>query len=122
MQPSPESLAGADPERVKLAQSLADEVAAVASRTVFQAVMDGDAHWRRARWLFCLAGDSNNQPAVPWAKAIADDAIVMSLADLTNTLMEQGSMLPSNKELTDLAAACYHKLSKRLSGTNGGAA
>jgi len=102
-------------ERIKLAHSLAAEVAAAASRTVFDAVMAGGPDWQYARWLFSLDYDSRaRQWRNPRAQAIEGNAMVASLSDLARHLLDGASVLATNKELADLAAACNQKLAQRL--------
>ena len=103
-----------DPERLKLAFALASEVADQAARTVYEAVMAGDDGWKHDRWMFSLTYDRDNKPTVPWAKAIDREAMVVSLAELPRRLLEPNGMLPSNKELAELAAACNQRLAQRM--------
>jgi prophage antirepressor-like protein len=103
-----------DPERLKLAFALASEVADQAARTVFEAVMAGDDGWKHDRWMFSLTYDRDNKPTVPLAKAIDREAMVVSLAELPRLLLEPDGMLPSNKELAELAAACNQRLAQRM--------
>lgn len=103
-----------DAERIKRAFALASEVANQAARTAFEAVMAGhEGEWNSGRWIFAIHFDQNNK-AVPWAKEIASDEMVVSLADLPGRLLEPNGMMPSNKELADLASACTQRLCKRL--------
>lgn len=104
----------ADTERLKQAYELAAEVAAVAARTVFDAVISGDAVSLQDRWMFCMGHPNRNGVAEPWAKPIQGDAMVVSLKDLPRRLLEPNGMLPSNKELADLAAACNQRLARRM--------
>lgn len=104
----------ADAERIKLAHSLAAEVAAVASRTVFEAVLSDDSSWKHDRWMFCLNYSRDNECNVPWAKKMDQNAMVVSMADLPRRLLEPNGMLPTNKELADLAAACNQRLAQRM--------
>lgn len=104
---------GQDPERLKLAFALASEVADQAARTVFDSVLAGDEGWRQGRWLFSLRYGRDEQ-AVPWAKAVGEDALVASLAELPRMLLEPGALLPSNRELAELAAACNQRLAQRM--------
>ena len=68
----------ADPERVKLAQSIAAEVAAAASRAVFEAVLaGGNFNWELDRWLFSFGYGRDGKPA-PSAKPIAREAMVVT--------------------------------------------
>lgn len=103
-----------DADRIKLAFSLSAEVASQASRTVFDAVMAGSDEWKRDRWMFCLGYGKDNQPSVPWAKAIDREAVVMSLEGLAVGIAEPGNMLPTNTELANLAAACNKRLAERM--------
>lgn len=102
-----------DAERIKHAFALASEVANQAARTVFESVMDGENKDPCGRWIFSIHFDQNNQ-AVPWAKKIGSDEMVVSLAELPGRLLEPNGMMPSNKELADLASACTQRLVKRL--------
>lgn len=103
-----------DAARIKLAHSLAAEVAAVASRTVFETVLADDGSWRHGRWMFCLTNGRDAECNVPWVQKMDSDAMVVSLAELPRRLLEPGTMLPSNKELADLAAACNRRLAQRM--------
>lgn len=104
-----------DAERIKRAFALASEVANQAARTVFESVMAGNSEgeWNSGRWIFAIRFDQNHK-AVPWTKEIASDEMVVSLADLPGRLLEPNGMMPSNKELADLASACTQRLCKRL--------
>ena len=111
-----------DPERQALAFALATEVAAVAQRTVFDAVMAGDDDWRHTRYLFCLQYDNrrsaSNQsaPTVPWAKPLAYNTMVTTIDQLAGIEPNTESQLSSatNQQLANLAAACTQMLSRRL--------
>jgi Rha family phage regulatory protein len=110
-----QALHTSDPERVKLAQSLAAEVAAVASRTVFEAVLAGDADWRINRWLFSLNYDRKDGGLTrPLAQAIGHDQMVVSMKELPGRILEPGGMWASSEELASLAAACTQKLAQRF--------
>jgi len=111
-----QALHTADPERVKLAQSLAAEVAAVASRTVFEAVLSGSGEWWRfSRYLFSLHWEPGQaKPTKSWAQAIQDDDMVTSMRELPARILEPGGMLVSDAELANLAAACNQKLARRF--------
>lgn len=89
-----------DAERIKRAFALASEVANQAARTVFESVMAGnnEGEWSSGRWIFAIHFDQNHK-AVPWAKEIASDEMVVSLADLPSRILEPNGMMPSNKEL-----------------------
>lgn len=111
-----------DAERIKRAFALASEVADQAARTVFESVMAGnnEGEWSSGRWIFAIHFDQNHK-AVPWAKEIGSDEMVVSLAELPGRLLEPNGMMPSNKELADLASACMQRLSKRLTTETRGA-
>ena len=103
-----------DAERVRQAFELASEVGAVAARTVFEALIQGKDASLQDRWMFCMGHPNRNGVAEPWAKPIQGDAMVVSLKDLPRRLLEPNGMLPSNKELADLAAACNQRLAQRM--------
>lgn len=103
-----------DAERVRQAFELASEVGAVAARTVFEALIQGKEASLQDRWMFCMGHPNRNGVAEPWAKPIQGDAMVVSLKDLPRRLLEPNGMLPSNKELADLAAACNQRLAQRM--------
>lgn len=104
----------ADAQRLKQAYELATEVAAVAARTVFDALISDQAANPQDRWMFTLTYDRDGKPTAPWAKPVDGNAMVVSMADLPRRLLEPNGMLPSNKELADLAAACNQRLAQRM--------
>lgn len=101
-------------ERIKQAFALAAEVAAVAQCTVFDALIDGRDASMHDRWMFTMTYDRDGKPTVPWAKPVESGAMVVSMADLPRRLLEPNGLLPSNKELADLAAACNQRLAQRM--------
>lgn len=104
----------ADADRIKQAFALAVEVAAVAANTVFDAVLQGGEISAQDRWMFGVTWGTSNQPSKPWAQPIKRNAMVASMTELSGRLLEKGSMLPTNQELADLAAACNQRLAQRM--------
>lgn len=103
----------ADPDTVKRAFAIAAEVSAVASRTVFDAVLTGDNDWLHRRWLFALSQNPQGQPQ-PYAAVLDSGAFLTTFAHLPDMILAGDGLLPSNKELAQLASACSQKLSQRL--------
>lgn len=103
-----------DSERIALAHSVAAEVAAQASRTVFQALLaSGTSDWQHERWMFSMGYDRDNRKVQPWAAAIDRDALVASLPRLAQMISEPNGILPSDTELANLASACTQRLAQR---------
>lgn len=103
-----------DSERIALAHSVAAEVAAQASRTVFQALLaSGTSDWQHERWMFSMGYDRQNSKVLPWAAAIDRDALVASLPRLAQMISEPNGILPSDAELANLASACTQRLAQR---------
>lgn len=103
-----------DSERIALAHSVAAEVAAQASRTVFQALLaSGTSDWQHERWMFSMGYDRQNSKVLPWAAAIDRDALVASLPRLAQMISEPNGILPSDTELANLASACTQRLAQR---------
>lgn len=106
-------------ERIRQAYDLSAEVAAVAARTVFEALLRGDDASLQGRWLFGLGMPARDGNAKPWAMAIDSKDMVVSMEDLPRRLLEPNGMMPSNKELAELAAACNQRLAKRMACSAG---
>lgn len=104
----------ADAERIQAAYRLASRVAAIAAHTVFDSVLAHDDARKHDRWMFHMDWHTRDGSPAPWAKPIDGDAMLVSMADLPRRLLEPGCMLPTNKELADLAAACNQRLAQRL--------
>ena len=103
-----------DSERIALAHSVAAEVAAQASRTVFQALLaSGTSDWQHERWMFSMGYDRDSRKVLPWAAAIDRDALVASLPRLAQMISEPNGILPSDAELANLASACTQRLAQR---------
>ena len=103
-----------DSERIALAHSVAAEVAAQASRTVFQALLaTGASDWQHERWMFSMGYDRDSRKVLPWAAAIDRDALVASLPRLAQMISEPNGILPSDTELANLASACTQRLAQR---------
>lgn len=103
-----------DADRLKGAYELATEVAAAASRAVFNAVLENRAVGLNERWMFGIGIPARDGVAKPWAQPVHRDAMVVSMAELPVRLLEPGGMLLSNTELANLAAACNQRLARRL--------
>lgn len=104
-----------DPARLIKAQALAAEVAAVASRTVFQAIVNGQDRLEFARWVFSLRHTTlDGGVQVPWCEAIDGDAHIASMTQLAEMLLMPGSMGATDAELARLAAACIQVLARRI--------
>lgn len=103
-----------DAERVNLAFSLAAEASAQVQRTVFDAVMAGDeSSWRHSRYLLNLNYDRDSTPSIPWAKALAFDAMVISIEELPERLTGYDPIYATDVQLAKLAKACSQKLEQR---------
>lgn len=109
-----EPLLATDNERIKQAFALASEVAQQAAITVFNAVVDDNEVHKHDRWMFHMDWHAGTGAHKPWAKPIQANAMVVSMADLPGRLLAKGSMLPTNQELADLAAACNQRLAQRM--------
>ena len=93
---------------------MAAEVAAQASRTVFQALLaTGASDWQHERWMFSMGYDRDSRKVLPWAAAIDSDALVASLPRLAQMISEPNGILPSDTELANLASACTQRLAQR---------
>ncbi|MGX9911937.1 phage antirepressor N-terminal domain-containing protein [Bordetella bronchiseptica] len=105
-----------DPARLHQAQALAAQVAGVASRTVFKAVLASDDDIASNRWMFGLRGSygRSDVPDEPWASVVPRDACVASLKELAKMINAPNGMMPTDVELAHLAAACIQRLSARL--------
>lgn len=109
----PVIVTAADPTRVAHAFALASEVASVASRTVFEAVMNRDVSLMCNRWVFSMNTNAQGQSAF-YAGLLERDAFIATYSQLAERIAAGDGMLPSNKELAELASACNRKLAQRL--------
>lgn len=103
-----------DNEKIKHAYALASEVAKQAAMTVFNAVVDDQDVHKHDRWMFHMDWHARDGAPAAWAKPVEGSAMVVSMADLPRRLLEPNGMLPTNKELADLATACNQRLAQRL--------
>ncbi|MDL5038970.1 Rha family transcriptional regulator [Comamonas resistens] len=104
----------ADSQRMELAFSLAAEAAAQVHRTVFNAVMEGDAdEWQHSRYLLNLNYDSQGRPTLPHAQAIASDQMVVSFNSLPQRIADGEIMSATDAQLATLATACTQRLTQR---------
>lgn len=103
-----------DTQRMELAFSLAAEAAAQVHRTVFNAVMEGDAdEWQHSRYLLNLNYDSQGRPTLPHAQAIATDQMVVSFNSLPQRIADGEIMSATDAQLATLATACTQRLTQR---------
>ncbi|BDR09593.1 Rha family transcriptional regulator [Comamonas thiooxydans] len=104
----------ADTQRMELAFSLAAEAAAQVHRTVFNAVMEGDAdEWQHSRYLLNLNYDSQGRPTLPHAQPIATDQMVVSFSSLPQRIADGEIMGATDAQLATLATACTQRLAQR---------
>ena len=104
----------ADTQRMELAFSLAAEAAAQVHRTVFNAVMEGDAdEWQHSRYLLNLNYDSQGRPTLPHAQPIASDQMVVSFSSLPQRIADGEIMSATDAQLATLATACTQRLTQR---------
>ena len=100
--------------RALLALSLAAEAAAQVHRTVFNAVMEGDAdEWHHSRYLLNLNYDSQGRPTLPHAQPIATDQMVVSFNSLPQRIADGEIMSATDAQLATLATACTQRLTQR---------
>ena len=103
-----------DPERMKLAFSTACEASAQVQRTVFNAMMQGDAdEWQHSRYLLNLNYDSQGRPTLPHAQPIATDQMVVSFSSLPQRIADGEIMSATDAQLATLATACTQRLTQR---------
>ena len=104
----------ADTQRMELAFSLAAEAAAQVHRTVFNAVMEGDAdEWQHSRYLLNLNYDSQGCATLPHAQPIATDQMVVSFSSLPQRITNGEIMSATDAQLATLATACTQRLTQR---------
>jgi prophage antirepressor-like protein len=99
-------------ERLQPAFALAAEAIAQVSRVVFDSVMSchpNSEWWKHQRFLLCFTHEMK-----PYVKAIPDGTITVPLSRLAEMIAEPNGLLPSNAELTKLAAACCQRLAQQL--------
>ena len=103
-----------DTQRMELAFALAAEAAAQVHRTVFNAVMQGDAdEWQHSRYLLNLNYDSQGRPTLPHAQPIATDQMVVSFSSLPQRIADGEIMSATDAQLATLATACTQRLTQR---------
>ena len=104
----------ADTQRMELAFSLAAEAAAQVHRTVFNAVMEGDAdEWQHSRYLLNLNYDSQGRATLPYAQPIESDQMVVSFSSLPQRITNGEIMSATDAQLATLATACTQRLTQR---------
>ncbi|MFY2599465.1 Bro-N domain-containing protein [Achromobacter xylosoxidans] len=100
-----------------LAFAAASQVAAIASRTVFESVLAGDHSWNLDRWVFGLKMGNpkiGEKEQEPYCVKVERDAIVASVKRMADLINTPNGIMPSNTELAALAEACSRKLASRL--------
>lgn len=103
-----------DPERIKLAFSLAAQAASEVQRTVFDAVMAGDAQlWQHNRYLLNLNYGRDNKANVPWCKAVSFDTMVVNIDELPERLNGHDPYSATDVQLARLATACTQRIEQR---------
>lgn len=103
-----------DPERIRLAHALASEASAQVARTVFDAVMAGDAQlWRHSRYLLNLNYDRDSKPTVPWCGVLPFEALAITIDELPERLTGPDAVSATDVQLARLAAACSQRLERR---------
>lgn len=101
-------------QRIELAFSLAAEAAAQVHRTVFNAVMQGDAdEWQHSRYLLNLNYDRQGQPTLPHAEPIGADQMVVSFNALPQRIADGEIISATDAQLATLATACTQRLAQR---------
>lgn len=101
-------------DRLELAFSLAAQASAQVQRTVFAAVLAGGDEWQHSRYLLALTHDRRtNTTTEPWAKALAHDAMVVSMDELPTRLTAADPLPASDLQLARLSAACAQRMERR---------
>jgi prophage antirepressor-like protein len=99
-------------ERIQPAYALSAEAIGQVSRVVFDSVMGvcpDSEWWKHERFLLCFTYDMQ-----PYVKLLDRDAFTVSLSRLAEMIVEPNGMLPTNAELTHLAAACCQRLAQQF--------
>lgn len=108
----------AAPARVTLAQTMAAEVAAIAYRTVLQAVLAGAEDIEGSRWTFGLRqapSGRGEQGYEPWASALPRGAIIGTLDRLAEMIATPNGLTPTDADLVKLGRACLDRLNQHIS-------
>lgn len=108
----------AAPARVTLAQTMAAEVAAIAYRTVLQAVLAGAEDIEGSRWTFGLRqapSERGEQGYEPWASALPRGAIIGTLDRLAEMIATPNGLTPTDADLVKLGRACLDRLNQHIS-------
>lgn len=101
-------------DRLELAFALAAQASAQVQRTVFNAVLAGGDEWQHSRYLLALTHDRRTNTATePWAKALAHDAMVVSMDELPTRLTAADPLPASDLQLARLSAACAQRMERR---------
>lgn len=108
----------AAPARVTLAQTIAAEVAAIAYRTVLQAVLAGAEDIEGSRWTFGLRqapSGRGEQGYEPWASALPRGAVIGTLDRLAEMIATPNGLTPTDADLVKLGRACLDRLNQHIS-------
>jgi hypothetical protein len=103
-----------DVERQSRALAMASEVAAVAFRTAFDAMMTGADLTKFDRWIVYLRYNATTREFdEPYAKPIENEAFIGTVPRLAKMIVDPGCMI-SKAEMALLASACSQELARRL--------
>ncbi|CAB3675210.1 hypothetical protein LMG26840_04011 [Achromobacter dolens] len=108
----------AAPARVTLAQTMAAEVAAIAYRTVLQAVLAGAEDIEGSRWTFGLRQAPSGRGEhgyEPWASALPRGAVIGTLDRLAGMIATPNGLTPTDADLVKLGRACLDRLNQHIS-------
>ena len=101
-----------DTDKLTKAYALAAEVASLASRTVFEKVLN-DENWQDELFLFKASCDTSGKYRA-FALVIANRSIIATAAELPERILMIDPRT-SNNELIGIATACNQKLAERFS-------
>jgi prophage antirepressor-like protein len=103
-----------NPERKRLASTIASAIAYAAKKNVFAEVMVSDSTaWKHTRYLFCLTGLDSDQYH-GYTKTLDDNVLIGTGAELAEWIAQPNHRV-SDTELATLALACNQRLAQRLS-------
>jgi prophage antirepressor-like protein len=106
--------ASPDVERRVRAFAMASEVATIAARTAFDAMMTGADLTKLDRWLVCLEYNATTRKFDnPYAKPIENEAFIATVPRLVEIIGDPGFMM-TEAEMALLASACSQELARRL--------
>lgn len=100
-----------DQERIAMAMAAANEIAGKVQAAIFAQLMASGKSWQHERYM--LSFNYSHEGAVPCARMIERDAMVMSVERLAKAIKTPGETMISNAELASLASACNQRLAQR---------